>query len=231
MTKNTFYTAIGRFERRTNGCGRYCPVIVLGGTEYMMDLQEMVVWTCLNWRIVRKDEINALYQDACSSSCFLADRSLEACVERLLLRGLLVNGKGETEYDALYDLLSPLYIIPTDGNLFLRLISFCKLTLLSHVPLSASRKLFHKDKRTNREQQVMKLARQALLSTAEIIKCMEQGIQSLPNDQAILNGLYDDPYTTSDNISCLVKSSVSSQPVILAVANLYLRQQIIFERI
>lgn len=39
----TLYTAIGRFERRHNGCGRSCPVIVLGGKEYMADLQEMAV--------------------------------------------------------------------------------------------------------------------------------------------------------------------------------------------
>ena len=57
----TLYTAIGRFERRHNGCGRSCPVIVLGGKEYMADLQEMAVWTILNWRIVRKEEIGALY--------------------------------------------------------------------------------------------------------------------------------------------------------------------------
>ena len=77
----------------------------------------------------------------------------------------------------------------------------------------------------------MQLARQALLSTAEIIKCAEKGIHSLPDEESILSGLYDDPYTTSDNISNLVKASPSTEAVTLAVANLYLRQQIIFERI
>ena len=112
-----------------------------------------------------------------------------------------------------------------------RLLSFCKLTLLNHVPFSAARKLFQKDRRTAKEKQVMQLARQALLSTAEIIKCAEKGIHSLPDEESILSGLYDDPYTTSDNISNLVKASPSTEAVTLAVANLYLRQQIIFERI
>ena len=47
MALKTLYTAVGRFERRTNGCRRYCPVIVLGGKEYMVDVQEMVIWSCL----------------------------------------------------------------------------------------------------------------------------------------------------------------------------------------
>lgn len=231
MTRKTLYTALGRFERRTNGCGRCCPVVILGGAEYMMDLQEMVIWTSLNWRIAKKHDIGALYQSACIASSFASDRTWETCVERLLVRGLIVSGSGETEYDALYDLLSSLYIIPADGSLFLRLVSFCKLTLLNHVPLTAARKLFQKDERTARERQVMQLARQALLSTAEIIKCVEKDIRCLPDDNAILDGLYNDRDTTSDNISSMVKSAVSSESVTLAVANLYLRQQIIFERI
>ena len=57
--------------------------------------------------------------------------------------------------------------LPTSGPFFLRLASFVKLTLLAHVPVSAARKLFQKDKRTKYEALVMRLAGQALLSTAE----------------------------------------------------------------
>lgn len=35
MAIKTLYTAVGRFERRTNGCNRSCPIILLGGQEYM----------------------------------------------------------------------------------------------------------------------------------------------------------------------------------------------------
>ena len=73
--------------------------------------------------------------------------------------------------------------------------------------------------------------RQALLSTAEIIKCIDKNISRLPNECALLDSLYGDETTTSDNIASMVKVSQSSKPVTLAVANLYLRQQIIFERV
>jgi len=152
-------------------------------------------------------------------------------VERLLLRGLIACGSGETEYDALYDLLASLYIIPTSGSLLLRTVSFVKLTLFRHVPFSAAQKLFRHDRRTEGEKQVMKLAGQALLSTAEIIKCTEKGIRRLPDENSILDYLYYDQYTTSDNLPFLACSFPSSRKVILAIVNLYLRQQIILERI
>lgn len=231
MATKTLLTAVGRFERRTNGCGRSCPVIVLNGKDYMIDMQEMVIWTNLNWRIVKWQEIEALYTKTAAASCFAADRPWDACVERLLVRGLLVSGGGETEYDALYDLMSTMYIIPASGSLCLRTLSFLKLTLFNHVSISMASKLFQKDKRTSDEKQVMQLAGQALLSTAEIIKCVEKNISWLPNTQSILDGLYNDQDTTSDNIAYMVKTSANSKSVIMAVANLYLRQQIIFERL
>ena len=219
MTRKTLYTAIGHFVRRTNGCGRSCPVVLLSGQEYMMDMQEMILWTSLNWRILRREEIGAFYEKTTASGCFSTDRTWEMCVDRLLTRGLLVCGSGETEYDALYDLLGSLSIIPTSGSFGLRCLTFLKLVTLDRVPFTAARKLFQSDRRT------------ALLSTAEIIKCMEKNISRLPNEQALLDTIYNDRDTTSDNIASLMKSSTSSKPVILAVANLYLRQQIIFERV
>lgn len=231
MQKKTLYTAVGRFDRRTNGCGRSCPVILLGGKEYMVDLQEMVVWTCLNWRIVRKDEINNLYDKACGGNVLVTERSLESCIERLMIRGLLVSGSGDTDYDALYDLISSLYIIPAYGSLPLRLFTFCKLVLVNRVSVSAARKLLIRDRKTPREAQVMALAKQALLSTAEIIKCVEKDIHRLQDEESIVAQLYDDTDTTSDNIDYMVKSAPGSKAVTLAVANLYLRQQIILERI
>lgn len=227
----SLYTAIGRFEQRHDNCGHSCPVIILGGKEYMADLQELAVWTILNWRIVRKEEIGVLYEEMAEKSCIPTNRSWDACVERLLIRGLLVSGSGDTEYDALYDLISSLYIIPMDSCFPLRLAAFIKLLFLSHVPFSTAVKLFQKDRHSFGEKTVMHLARQALLSTAEIIKCTEKGIQRLPDENSIMDGLYDDCNTTSDNIGILMKSSCGAKDITLAVANLYLRQQIIFERV
>lgn len=231
MRRKSLYTAIGRFERRTDRNGHTYPVILLGGNEYMADLQEMALWTSLNWRIARRGEIDALYERTVSKSGFSTERPLEACIQRLLMRGLLVCGTGDTDYDALYDLLSALYVLPAEGTLPQRASVFLKSILFRHATFPAARKLIQKDRRTESEKHVMELAGQALLSTAEIIKCFEKNVHSLPNEESIMDSLYDDDYTTSDNLPFTACTFRSSKAVILAIANLYLRQQIVFERI
>ena len=47
----------------------------------------------------------------------------------------------------------------------------------------------------------------------------------------VMDVVYDDPELTSDNIGATVKYALCCQDVILTVANLYLRQQLIFDRI
>ena len=230
MKMKHLYTAVGHFERRVNALGHSCPVIILGGKEFMVDLQEMLIWTCMNWRIVKKDEIAILYHKACQDNVFVSDRSIDDCIDRLLVRGLLVSGTGESEYDALYDLLSALYIIPVNGGILSRLLAFFKLILFNRVPVGAAKKLLARDSRTQMEKQIMQLSSQALLSSAEIIKCLEKDIHHLPDEESILEQLYDDQDTTSENISSMVKTAPGSKAVTIAIANLYLRQQIIFER-
>lgn len=227
----TFYTAVGRFEKRSNGCGFSCPVIVLHQKEYMMDMQEMVIWAALNWRISKHQEIEQLYEESEARVCIPTARTCMDCIARLVTRGLVASGSGDTDFDALYDLLNSLYIVPATGSFPLRLFSFLKLTLWNRVPFSATKKLLRKDNRSADEAQVMFLTRQALLSTAELIKCVERQITDLSTGDKLMAVLYDDTDTTSDNIGSLMQISPCKEPVTVAVANLYLRQQIIFERI
>lgn len=227
----TFYTAVGRFEKRADGCGHSCPVIILHQQEYMVDMQEMVIWAALNWRISKPREIEQLYEASQARGCIATARTCMECVNRLVVRGLIVSGSGDTDFDALYDLLNSLYIIPATGSFPLRLFSFLKLTLWDRVPFSAAKKLLRKDNRSADEARVMLLARQALLSTAELIKCAELQVTDLSTGEKLMAALYDDVDTTSDNIGGMMRVSPCKEPVTLAVANLYLRQQIIFERI
>jgi len=227
----TFYTTVGRFEKRSDGHGLACPVIIIHQKEYMVDLQEMIVWTSLNWRILKQHEIEQFYAKTALETGLPESRSCTECLNRLLIRGLIVSGSGNTGFDALYDLLNSLYIIPATGSFGLRLFSFLKLTLWNGMPVSSTRLLLQKDRRSASEEQIMLLSKQALLSTAELIKCVDQGVRDLSKEEKILDALYNDDDTTSDNIGSLMQVSRSKEPVTLAVANLYLRKQIIFERI
>ena len=230
MMNTNLYTAVGKFHVKGSVGSMRCPLVTIGGREFILDMQEMMLWTVLNWRILTEDEIYLLYEKKVQETGFMSARSAEECVRRLVQRGLIAKGSGDTGEDALYNLLSELYVIPISENLFLRMISFIRLTLFSRLPYSITKKIFSKDKRNDNEKKVMRLANRAILSTAEIIKCIDQNVLSFTTDEDLLDVLYHDEYTTSDNIAYAVRSLPQCRPVITSIANLYLRKQIIFER-
>lgn len=230
MKKQTLYTAVGHFQRRTAAEGTY-PVIIINGREYKTDLQEMVIWTCLSWRLLSLGQLHDLYLQKAASMPIQPVRSFEDCAARLVTRGLAATGSGDTGYDALYDLISGLFVVPVSSSFFLRALAFAKLTLRDHIPISKASRLFRADRPSPEERRVLELSRQALISTAELIKCVEGGVCDISSDEKLLTALYDDMGTTSGNIMYLMRDKPSAQSVVSAVANLYLRQQVIFQRL
>ena len=228
---NRLLTAVGHLHIERRNKGGKIPVVILKNREYILDIQEFVVWSSLNWRILRPDQIRELYQKKELETGFYSSRSFDDCICRLIQRGLVAEGCGDTEVQALYRLLSDLYIMPISENLLLRLCSFFRLCVFGNVPYSTAKKIFCKDKRTADEKKVIRLAKQTLLSTAEIIKCFERNKLDFCCDEELLDTLYYDEFTTSDNIADMVSCLPECRPVMLSVANLYLRRQIIFERI
>ena len=226
-----YYTAVGRFERKGRMGDMTCPMVIINNREYALDIQEMILWAALNWQIMDAGSLENAYSAKPKASGISPQRSISNCMRRLMQRGLVVEGCGETDEDALYALLSGLYVVPISDSLLLRLISFIKLTVFGHVPFAVTRKLFRKDRRSANERRVYRLSRQALLSTAELIKCVEYDIHTIHSDSQLMDALYADDTTTSDNIADMVRPFVCCRPVLQAVANLYLRRQIIFERL
>ena len=224
MSSHTYYTALGHFQRRSNGLGRSYPVII-NQKEYCVDIQEMALWTALNWRLLDFSQIEAEYHKLDRDCAIPALRTLENCLGRLCTRGLVASGTGETDFEALYDLLGGLYVVPLSESLPL------KLTAQKGVSVSKAKALFQRDHPNEQEAQVMALSRQALLSTAELIKCAELGVRDISTDEKLMDALYNDDDTTSDNIADMMLTAKSREQITAAVANLYLRKQIIFQRV
>lgn len=229
MSNNAIYTAVGRWEKQSEADETVIPVIILRGREYQIDQQELLLWCCLNWRLLQKAEIGAQYEKLAATAGFRSHRTWQQCLDRLVLRGLVVVGQGETDYDALYDLLAPLNIIPIGGGVFARLLSFVKLTIWDNVSPAIASRVIHIDHRTQNEKQVMRLVSQTMLSVAEVVRCVERSIQSIASTDAVVAQLYDDEDTTSLNLPANAKFDSCCSDVITAVANLYVRQQIIFD--
>ena len=225
MNTHTYYTALGHFRRRTTGLGRSYPVIIINQQEYDVDIQEMALWTALNWRLLDFPQVRAEYEKLEQDCVIPARRTLENCLGRLCTRGLVASGTGGTDFETLYDLLGGLYVSPLSESLPLRLAAFLKLTLLKGVPIFKARELFQKDRPSEEEAQVMALSRQALLSTAEL------GVRDISIDEKLMDALYNDEDTTSDNIADMMLTAKNRERITAAVANLYLRKQIIFQRV
>lgn len=228
---NKLYTAVGRMQIRGSIDGKKCPMVVVNQREYILDIQEMMLWTILNWRILDEEEALILYEAKEREVGYQSHRDYYDCLHRLVQRGLVADGYGETAAEALYDLLAGLYIIPISEGVFLRLLSFIRLTLFNRVPLAVTKKALGADKRSDGEKTVMHLARQALMSTAEIIKCVEQNRLHFETEEDLLDTLYHDDVTTSDNLALTARCLSMCRPVLVTVANLYLRRQIIFDRL
>ena len=129
--RKTYYTAVGHFRRKTDDNGQSYPVILNNQEEYLVDMQEMTVWTALNWRIAEFPQLEKEY-DRLSWDCGApAYRTLHDCLKRLVTRGLVASGAGETDFEALYDLIGSLYVAPLSESLPLRAAAFLKLIFRS----------------------------------------------------------------------------------------------------
>ena len=230
MRERTFYTAVGHFKKVVTQDGAY-PVVLVNRQEYRMDPQEMAVWTILNWRLLDAQGVEEHYEPMFQTLRLEERRTLEHCLGRLVTRGPVAEGRGETDLEALYDLLAGLYVVPISESMPLRTATFFKLLLLDGVPFARAKRIFQKVRLSEGEARVMDLARLALLSTAELIRCVELGVTDVSSDDKVMEALYSDSDATSDNMGDLMRSSQSRGPVTLSVANLCLHKQIIFERV
>ena len=196
--KTTIYTAVGHLIRKRSEDGTSYPVILLNRREYGVDVQEMVVWAALCWEFLTMDEIRAKYAEY-TNKLTNERRTLEDCVARLKTRGLIAFGCGESGREALYDLLADLYVVPIYDNLVIRWLAFWKLVLTHGVSPKRAGALLGRDKRDERETQIVALVHQAVLSTAELIKCVEVGATDISTDVKLLEALYVDPDVTCDH--------------------------------
>lgn len=224
------YTAVGIFKLKNQGKNNVYPTVILSGKERRLDVQEMMIWSALNWRITDEKQLHTYYSEQEKKSGVVFSRSYIDTLNRLIVRGLVASGRGENGEEALYDLISGLYIIPLYQSPFVRIISFLRMVFIFKLPYKKAKVLFERDKKNKNERRVMKLAFSAPMSTAEIVKCIDKNIDFILNEDDVMEFLYDDKFTTSENIAESVRGLSSVRTVLTAVSNLYLRRQILFER-
>ena len=226
----TLYTAIGKYEFRKDTDGNKMPVIIAEEKEYTLDIWEMILWSSLIWNIHTHDEITKIFYKKEREVHILGELSCDTYIDRLENVGLIVSGHGITAADALHDLLSKLYVIPVTANFITKSASFLHLTFMKRIPYNVTKHIFDKPQFSAAEAKVMQLAGQNRLSVGELIKCVECGIVDVSTNDKLMDGLYTDDITTYKNIGTQFRTCDSCNPVLVAVATLYLNKHILFER-
>ena len=90
------YTAVGRMQFKGRNRDMRCPMVLLNNKEYILDIQEMMIWSILNWRILSDDEIKTLYENKAQETGYMTHRSAAECMQRLVRRGLVAEGKASS---------------------------------------------------------------------------------------------------------------------------------------
>ena len=223
------YTAIGKYAFRRNTAGEKLPHIITSTRDYEPDIWEMLIWSSLIWNILTHEEICRQFYEKERQIHVLGDRTCEAYLNRMEQQGLIVSGHGVTGVDALHDLLTRLYVIPVTANLLTKSAAFLHLTLVKHIPLRITKKIFEKVQFDNTEKQLMRLVKQNQLSVGELVKCVECGIVDVSTNDKLVDALYDDDETTYKNIGQIWRGCEANNPVLAGIATLYLNKHVIFD--
>ena len=78
----TKYAAVGHFKCHCTLDGKKYPVVIVGRKEYMLDVQEMTVWSSLAWRILSRSQIAETYLKLTRGLSFTSHRTLDDCIDQ-----------------------------------------------------------------------------------------------------------------------------------------------------
>lgn len=223
------YTAVGRYEVKTDENGLKRPMVTVNMKEAELQVEEMLLWSCLMWNIATSAEAYNLFKKKAEKVGIDPDR-FHAVLERLQVRHLVVSAEAERGDEALYKLLSNLYVIPMTSSFGVKGRAFCKLVFKEHVPVSVAKIVFQKDDFTEMEKKVLHLAKQTHLSCAEILKCIEENVTDLSTSEKVLTALYDDDYSTCDNLGWFMRFYDDHKSILEAISTLYLKRNVIFDK-
>ena len=148
----TLYTALGKYEYRTNNRGEKVPFIISEGKEYELSLWEMICWSSLMWNIYTFDEISRIFYKKERDAHILGDQPCEYYLDNLESQGLIAVGHGDTGMDALHDLLTHLYVVPIHSGLFTKVTAFLHLTFCKSIPYQVTKHIFDQIPMNENEQ-------------------------------------------------------------------------------
>lgn len=224
------YTAVGRYTMEVQPDGKRTPIVIVGIKECALTIEEMVLWSSLIWNILTREELEEKYRRKAVLAGLSPD-TFEDTLNRLENRNLIAGSKAIKGDEALYQLLANLYVVPITSSFPTKIKAFLHLMFCEKVPFSAAKYVFEKETYDKMQQKVLQLSRQTLLSSAEIMKCIETGVSDVSTSEKVLDALYDDDFSTCDNLGLFMRFYDHYREILEAVATLYLSRNIVFDKL
>ena len=223
------YTAVGRYELRDEGNGVKQPIVTVNMKEAALGIEEMVLWSTLVWNIATKEEAKEQYTKK-AERVEVEPSRFEQVLERLIIRHLVVVAESDRGDEALYKLLANLYVVPMKNGILLKVQAFSRLVFRELVPVSVAKIVFRPERYTAMEKKVLHLAKQTHLSCAEILKCIAEGVTDVSSSEKVLKALYDDDYSTCDNLGWFMRFYDDHRSILEAISTLYLNRNVVFDQ-
>lgn len=131
----TYYIALGKYEEDEfcYGMSRY--IVSVNDRELALDLEEYLIWNLLSKQVMNFSELQANVIYTTHELHINTDFDTTQKLGRLISRGLVACGDGETDVDALLSLFQSLYVIPLRETLPYRIVSGFYLLSKFKVPL------------------------------------------------------------------------------------------------
>jgi len=201
----TYYAAMGRYRlERLEGDVMH-PVLMLGGQEYHVSVAEFMVWSSLLWNILNRDALQAESARAAAVfDCSMDEELFERTLSRLLFRGLVVSGEGETGAEALQDLIMKTRLVPIRMRFFRKLQVFLAM-LRNGQSFFSAMLVFDRDRLSVDEASIWALLDGDAMTAAEVV-------------------FYAGQTPESNNAA-----PTDVQHVMAVLANLYLKRMVVLE--
>ena len=223
----TFYAAIGSYRIKVRD-GHKVPYIQKLGKLHEISIPEFTVWSILLWELMTYDELKKYYDEQIKALGVKAP-SLDELLEFLLRRKLIAKGVGYTGCDALYNMLSVAFVVPYQFNGGRRFWTLLKLWICGKIRFLELLSLVRETRGTDDEARVLDLVEQTPLSTSELIRCFERGIQDVSTPEKVIDAVYPEEDDNQGHIANEEMLSAYTNSVLQAVSNLYLSRKVILE--
>lgn len=201
----TYYAAMGKYRlEQFDVVNR--PVVILTDKEYGVTVFEYILWNTLLWNILDYEALKAsCLHRARQFRIAMSEADFDQTLDRLLLRGLIIQGQGFTGSAALHELLNGVYLVPVRFPFYRRVEGFFRL-LLEGYSFRLTRHIFGPDRLSHEEKAILK----ALLAKPQPLTQFI-GFEGAA-DQVGLSPL-----------------SNQVQQALATAANLYLKRMVVFE--